>query len=99
MPLKTCGSVSVRLQWLDAAGVLRRHRRLAAQNVDRRSPLRSRLGQHERSIREVECSQPDLARDLGVRREPAEAAGDHEVDDDEELAFQADDDPFSDPAE
>ena len=67
----------------------------AADDVDRRAALRSGLGEHERAVVEVERGQAELAGNLRAGGEPLEAAGDHQMDDEEELAFESEDDPFA----
>jgi len=42
-------------------------------------------------------SVPDLPRNARAARPPAEAAGDHQVDDEEALAFEREDDALPDP--
>ena len=49
--------------------------------------------------REVERREPDPARRARARRSPVEAAGDHQVDDDEELALEREDDALAQAAE
>ena len=46
---------------------------------------------------EVEREQPDLAGNLRARLLPAETSGDHQVQDEEQLAFQLEDDPLTEP--
>jgi len=98
MPLKMPGSVSARLSvWFSLASAARNG--LAADEVERRPPLRSRLGQDERPRREVEGGEADLAPQLRARRLPVEPAGDHEVQDEKEIALQPDDDALAEATE
>ena len=55
----------------------------AAHQIQRRAPLRSGLGQDQRSVGEIERGEADLARNLcaPLRRGHLEAAGDHQVND------------------
>src|SRR5439155_10342971 len=60
---------------------------------------RARLGQHERPGRELEGRQPDLAGRARARRSPVKATGDHQVEDEEELALELEDDALAEAAE
>jgi hypothetical protein len=56
--------LQVRRERLEAAAVEGGERRLAADEVERRAPLRPRLGEDERPRREVEGGEPGAAREL-----------------------------------
>ena len=60
-----------------------------ADQVEGRAPLAARLGEHQLPVGELEGGERDLPRRLGAGGEPAEPAGDHQVDDQEELAVEA----------
>jgi hypothetical protein len=80
---------------VDAARVHRRQRVAALQQVERGAPLRAGLGEQQGpGGLELEQRQRDPPRRLASGREPLEAAGDHQVDDQEELALEPEDDPL-----
>src|SRR5215475_12324140 len=83
------------VQDLEASGVVVAETGLTADQMQRRAALRARFGQNERSRREVEGGEADLARHLVPRFSPVEPAGDHEVQDEEEIALQTDDDALA----
>ena len=60
--------------------------------MERGPLLRARLGEDQRPGREVEGGEADLAGRLGAVFFPAQTAGDHEVEDEEEVPLQAEDD-------
>ena len=68
---------------------------LAAQEVNRGPLLRRSFGQQQRAVREVEGRQTDLAGDRRALLFPAEAAGDHQVDGQEELALELEDEALA----
>jgi hypothetical protein len=70
-------------------------RRLAARQVDRRSLLRSGLGQQKGSGLEVKRGEAELAGELGAQISPPEPARDHQVDDHERLVLQLEDDALA----
>ena len=59
---------------------------------------RARLGEEQAAGCEVEGREPELAGQLGPRRTPAQAAGDHEMQHHEPLAVQREDDALPDPS-
>ena len=61
--------------------------------------LRARLGEEQGARCEVEGREPELAGELGPRRTPAQAAGDHEMQHHEALAVQREDDALPDPSQ
>ena len=87
------------LQHLQPAGVERPQRRLALHEVQRRPPLRARLGKGERPVVELEHCERDPAGRSGAGRQPAQPPRDHQVDHEEELALELEHDPLADPAE
>ena len=50
----------------------------------------------EASVLEVESGKAEASRKLLIWRTPSQSAGDHQVDDDEQIAFHAEDDALSD---
>ena len=83
-------------QHFEAARIVRPERRFAANQIERRAPLRSGFGQDDRSRLEIEGSEANFAGNLWARfvcafsafcSEP-EATGDHQVNDHEQIAFQ-----------
>src|SRR5262249_39844422 len=81
----------------DAAGVVGLQRLLAADEMKRRPPLAAGLGEQQRAVGKVERGETDLARRLGPALLPAEAAGDHQVDDEEEVLLEPENDAFAEP--
>src|SRR5947207_9597987 len=63
--------------------------------MNRCAPFRSGLGEHEIAGAEFENGETDFAGRFYV---PAETAGDHQMDDDEELVLELDHDPLADAA-
>ena len=64
------------------------------------SRLRSRAGNHWKSLRQQDCEAGILdAAGLGAERMPVKASGDHEMEDKPEAVFEADADAFAEPAE
>src|SRR5205085_3351276 len=73
---------------VDAARIERRERRTPVQDVERGALLRARLGQEERAVRKVERGEAELLRNGGSGLAPAKPPRDHQVDREEELAFE-----------
>ena len=78
----------VGVEHLEAAGIVRASASRPCTTCSDARRFDARLGQDQRAVLEVERQQADLAGHLGARRLPAEAAGDHQVDDEEELALE-----------
>ena len=84
---------------LEPAAVELRERVRAAHDVERRALLRARLGEDQRARREVERGERRPCPGRRARRRiPAQAAGDHEVDDEEEIVLEAEHDALAEPA-
>jgi hypothetical protein len=77
-----------RREHLEAARVVRGELRLAANQIQRGSPLRAGLRQNQRQVRKIECRETDLAGDFRAGLKRPEAAGDHQVNHQEQLAFE-----------
>jgi hypothetical protein len=88
--------VAARRQHVDAAGVERAQRGASLDDMQRRAPLAAGLGQRERAAVELEEGERVARRRLALR-EPEQAAGDHQVDHDEEVAVERDHDALADP--
>src|SRR5439155_18750132 len=80
-----------RLHDFECAAVETFKLRLAASEVKRCPFLRSRFGENERPGREVERGKTDSANALALRF-PLKAAGDHQMNDHEQIIFEAKDD-------
>ena len=92
--------VERRLHGLDAAAVERAHARPRPRS--RQSEARffgARLGQDERPGREVEGGEPDLPGHRRAARPPAQAAGDHEMEHEEQVVLEDEHQPLALPAE
>ena len=85
----------VRVQHFEAARIVLRQRRAARDDVKRGLLLRPGLRHHERAVIEVDRQQADLAWDFAARGLPAETAGNHQVKDQEQLAFTFQHDAFA----
>src|SRR5882672_3513588 len=81
-----------------AARVHGRERCLALDQMDRRAPFRSGFGEDKRSVVELEYGKGYTSRRLLVFGEPAEAPGDYEIQDEEQLALEFHDHSLSDSA-
>ena len=81
-------------------GSISREGLLAAEDVQRGAAFGAGFGENEmRAGREVEGEQPVAAGELGLRRTPVQAAGDHEMDHEPETAFETDGDALADAAQ
>ena len=85
-------------QDFEPSGVVRRQRRVAADQVQGGTAFRAGFGQDQGPGREVERGQAELLRDVGARFLPAQPSGDHEVNDDMEMFLQAEHDAFAKPS-
>src|ERR1022692_708704 len=72
----------------EAAGIERGGRVLSGHEPKPRALLRARLGQEQRPGVEVESQKADPLRDRGAGCLPLQAAGDHQVKDEEEIFFE-----------
>ena len=89
--------VERRIERLEPARVERSQRRLANDDVERGALPRTGLCENERPSREVERREPQSRRDLRPWLAPLEATGDHEVEDEEEIALERERDALADP--
>lgn len=88
-------TVEIRLEDLQATGVVGAQPALATHRVQGRALLAPGLGQQQRARIEIEDRQTQLARDLRTGLFPAQTTGDHQVDDEEVLGVQLDRDPLA----
>jgi hypothetical protein len=88
-----------RVEHFEPAAVEPGERAVASNEVERRAARRAGLGEEERPGWEIEGGQRDPPGRLRAARAPPESAGDHEVNDEEELILQLEHDPLSDPSE
>ena len=88
-----------RAQDVETAGIVPGERRVAPRQVNRRTAPGPGLGEDQRPAREVERREPHPARRARAGRPPVKTAGDHEVDDDEQLALEREDDALPETAE
>ena len=89
----------VRVKDLEAARVVLAQTGFATDEMQRGPPFRARLGQDHRPRREVEAGETDLSRQLGARGLPMEAARDHEVQNEKEVALESNHDALAEPSE
>src|SRR5688572_7609744 len=87
--------VSPDLQRLGAASVELGERILALYQRDGCAPLGAGLRQNQRTVVKVERSESEPAGKLRAGSKPAQAAGDHEVNHDPEIAIESDRDALS----
>src|SRR5688572_13796790 len=85
--LRACG-----FENLEPATLELNERFFSANEPQGSAALRARFGQDQCAIREIECSEADLAGDFGGRFQPPQPARDHQMDDEEEIVFQLEDD-------
>lgn len=84
------------IEHVDSAWIERVEIRFTSHEMDRRASFRSRLGEQKRAVAEVERGKAKPGRNLRARREPLQPAGDHQMNDDEEIAVERDDDALAD---
>jgi hypothetical protein len=89
-------SREIGLENVDSTGVQRAQTVLAADDVQRRAPLRARFGERERPFREIECRQILTAADLRATRPPVQPSRDHQVQNKPNAAFHANRDALTD---
>ena len=99
-PQHTPEIVQTAVQHLDAAGiVLSANSRGTAHGMQRRTLDGARLGEDQGAGRQIESRQAQLARNASPRRAPAKPPGDHQVEDQEEIALKLEDDALAQPVE
>nr|WP_293417094.1 hypothetical protein [Piscinibacter sp.] len=81
---------------VDAAGVLRGQRVAPGEQVQRGAAFRACFGEHQRAGIELEGRQCRLRR-FGAGGQPLQPAGDHQVDDEVQLALEGDHHPLAEP--
>ena len=85
----------IRFEDLDAARVHRLQRRLALHQMQRGAPLRAGLGERQRAVLELE----ERERAARLLAGPVQAAGDHQVQHEEELVLEPEDDALAEPGQ
>src|SRR6266550_1931444 len=86
-------------EYVEAAGVVLRQRRLALDYMEGCTLLRAGLGEQERSAWEVERRESDFRRRFRALGPPLESARDHQVEDEKDVAFHLPHDAFPDAAQ
>jgi hypothetical protein len=71
---------------------------LAANDVERRALLRARLGDEQRSLREIERRESHLPEGLCAARSPAKPPGYHQMKNEKEIILEREDDPLAEAA-
>ena len=96
-----CGAEFIQpgVEHLEAAGIVGGERRRAARDIERRPLLGAGLGEQQRPGREVEGREPDPAGRLGPVPLPTQTAGDHQVENDVQVAGEAEHDALAEPAQ
>ncbi len=88
------------LQRLDAAGIERAERLLAAHELDRRAFLRARFREEQRAVGELERGEDESRTDpqflFGLA--PSQPARDHQMDDEKKIVVEFEDDALADAA-
>ena len=80
---------------VEAAAIVRLQVRTSGDQMQPGALDGAGLGHQQGAAREVESRQPQLLRHGRARRAPAQAPGDHQVQDDEQVALDADDDALA----
>ena len=88
----------VRALHVEAAHVERAQRERALHAMQRRAALGAGFGERERPVREVEQRERDAAGRLAARLQPHEAAGDHQVQHEEQVVVEREDEALAEPA-
>ena len=88
-----------KVEWrdLESAAIVLGERRFAVDDVERRAALAARLGQRQRSRCKLERCEHRPSRTFRTRLVPVQPAGDHEVQDQPEIACEADRDTLAEP--
>src|SRR5262245_21050954 len=84
-----------RREQLEAPPVLRAEGISAAKHREPCAALRARLGEQQRSVREIEGRQRRLSRELHAERLPVEAPGDHQMENEPQFVIEPDGDALS----
>jgi hypothetical protein len=87
------------LERFETAAVVLAQSVFAAHDVNRCSSLRAGFGQNKRAVVEVEGGEAELSRNLRAFRQPFEATGNHQMDDEEEVVLEAEDDALAEAAQ
>src|ERR1700682_3525141 len=80
---------------LETASLELLERLFTSDQPERGASFRAGLGENQRSVREVERGEADLAGHFGSGGYPAETARNHEVNDEEEIVLELQDDALS----
>ena len=91
--------IEIAVEDFDAAGVDRVEAVFAAENMERSAALGAGFGEHERAVREVEGRETITAGKPDVLRAPMQAACDHQVENEPEVAIDPDGDALADAAQ
>ena len=81
---------------LHAAGIVLLESRATARDIQRRALPRSRFRQQQRPVREIECQRRLLRQRLRGRVAPVQAPGDHQMENQPQIAIEADRDALAD---
>ncbi len=84
---------------VDSARIHRRNRIAPMHHVQRRAAFRPRFGERQRTVGKIERGEVIPAAERRAVRPPMQTAGNHQVDDEPQLAVEADRDAFADPAD
>jgi hypothetical protein len=87
------------VEHLDSTGVVLRQRRPSLHDEQRCLAFGSSLREQQRAVVEVEREQADLAGNTRTARLPAESTGDHQMEDQEQLALRFHDNALAEPVE
>jgi hypothetical protein len=89
----------VRVERLKPAAVELAQGFLTAHQVQSGTLLGAGFGQHQCALREIERGKTDLSRHCRDRRSPMEPTCDHQMENEEEMAFKAEHNAFTHPTE
>src|SRR5262245_4212619 len=87
------------VEQLEPAGVVRRKRSFAANDVERSLALRARFSEEQRPCRKIKRREPYLAGHAGAPLPPAEPAGNHQMKHRKQLVVEHPHDALAEPAE
>jgi hypothetical protein len=76
------------IEYLEAASFELLERLFTAHKPERGAPFRTGFREYQSTVRKIERREPDLPGHLRPGGHPAKTAGDHEVDDEEEIVFE-----------
>ena len=99
LPERTRERVASRLEDINPARIVPLECFRTADDEERRLTLRAGFSQDERSVTEVDGEETDLARNTCAGFLPSQTAGNHQMENEKQIAVQCKDDPLSQPVQ